>query len=113
MERPFSSRGGRLPEFRVHGDAGMWGEILIDAKWFNFTCSQRIRQAGAQEMFESVGLYFTQEPDGALVIRVVVFNPDWETPLQIARIESRPDSSEDLLTPLGLNLDHIAFSNPK
>lgn len=91
----------------------MWGEILIDAKWFNFTCGQRIRRDGREEVLESVGLYFTQEPDGALVIRVVVFNPDWEAPLQIARIESRPDSSEDLLTPLGFNLDHISLSNPR
>ena len=89
----------------------MWGEILINAKWFSFSCAQRIRRSGVEEMFESVGLYFTQEADGALVIRVVVFNPDWDAPLQIARMESRPDSPEDLLTPLGLNLDHIALKN--
>lgn len=113
MERPVNSGGSRLPEFRVSGDAGKWGQIRIDARWFSFTCEQRIRRAGVEEMCESVGLYCTQELDGALVLRVVVFNPDWDAPLQIARIESRPDDPKELLVPLGFNLDHIALQDFK
>ncbi len=44
--------------------------------------------------------------DGALVLRVVVFNPDWDEPLQIASIKSRLHDQTSL-TGLGCNLDHV------
>jgi len=35
-----------------------------------------------------------EDEDGTLVIRVVVFNPDWDEPLQIANIKSRPQDGD-------------------
>ena len=100
----------RLPPFRVTGDAGKWGKFQIDAGWFSFAVAQKFRQAGAEPegMWESLGVYCTQELDGELVIRVIVFNKDWDSPLQIARIASRPEDGEELLTPIGFNLNHVA-----
>ena len=100
----------RLPPFRVTGDAGKWGKFQIDAGWFSFSVAQKFRQAGAEpeSMWESLGVYCTQELDGELVIRVIVFNKDWDSPLQIARIASRPEDGEELLTPIGFNLNHVA-----
>jgi hypothetical protein len=40
----------------------------------------------------------------------VVFNPDWDEPLQIACMRSRPGDTTGL-TPLGCNLDHVAASD--
>ena len=110
MERPITGASGRLSEFRVSGDAGNWGRIFVESKWVLFTAAQRIRRADKVELHESVGVYCSQETDGALVIRVIIFNPDWDEPMQIARIESRPDSEEELLEPLGFNLDHTMLS---
>ncbi len=108
MNGPTAAKGPKLPEFQVNGDLGKWGQIRIEARWFSLAGAQRIRRGGADQMWNSVGLYCTQEMDGSLVMRVIVFNPDWDTPLQIARIVSRPDDPEELLTPLGFNLDHVA-----
>ncbi|MGB6875384.1 MAG: hypothetical protein WBD87_05065 [Candidatus Acidiferrales bacterium] len=57
-------------------------------------------------MWDSVAIESTAEQDSTLVLRVIVFNPDWDEPLQIASIRSRPQHLESR-TPLGCNLDHV------
>jgi hypothetical protein len=54
-----------------------------------------------------VGVYAQEEEGGSLVVRVLVFNPDWDEALQIACIRSRPGDVAGL-TALGCNLDHVA-----
>ncbi|MFZ3258489.1 MAG: hypothetical protein WBD39_01245 [Candidatus Acidiferrales bacterium] len=58
-------------------------------------------------MWDSVGVYAHEEQDGTLVVRVMVFNPDWDEPLQIACIRSRLGEASTNLTALGCNLDHV------
>lgn len=70
------------------------------------TVAQAVRRNGRQEMWESVGLYAQEEPDGTLAVRVVVFNPDWDEPVQIACIRSRPQD-KDSLVPLACDLNHV------
>lgn len=70
--------------------------------------AQSIRRRGTEEMWDSVAIESMAEPDGTLVLRVIVFNPDWDEPLQIASIRSRPRDL-DSLTPLGCNSDHVVF----
>src|SRR5262249_42947585 len=96
---------------RISGDAGKWGRIFVESKWAFFTAAQKIQRSGAVELHESVGVYCTQEMDGSLVIRVIIFNPDWDEPLQIATIECR--LVEDILAPLGFNLDHTVLKSFK
>lgn len=111
MNTSLDSKHSKLQEFQVNGDAGKWGQFQIQAGWFSLSLAQRARRSGKQEMHESVGVYCTQGLDGSLTIRVIVFNPDWPAPMQIARIVSRPDDPEELLTPIGFNLDHIEFGD--
>jgi hypothetical protein len=80
-------------------------EINADLLWFRI--EQRIRRAGALEMWNSLSVYCEQEASGALLVRVVIFNPDWDGPLQIAAIRSWPNDSKNL-TPVACNLDHVA-----
>ncbi|MGA7174329.1 MAG: hypothetical protein WBG29_13585 [Candidatus Acidiferrales bacterium] len=54
-----------------------------------------------------MGVYAHEEQDGTLVVRVMVFNPDWDEPLQIACIRSRLGEASTNLTALGCNLDHV------
>lgn len=83
-------------------DSGSAGAASISVR-----VSQRIRKSQSTRMWNSVTVYGSQEQDGTLMLRVLVFNPDWDSPLQIACIRSRPEDQE-CLTPLGCNLDHIA-----
>jgi hypothetical protein len=65
--------------------------------------SQRILRNGREEMWDSVRVQAKKELDGTLTIRVVVFNPDWDGPLQVACIQSSP-RDQQCLTPLGCRL---------
>lgn len=58
-------------------------------------------------MWDSVAVEGKEDQDGTLVVRVLVFNPDWDEPLQIASIRSRP-RDPDFLSALGCNLNHVA-----
>jgi hypothetical protein len=80
-------------------------EITAELLWFRV--EQRIFRAGEQEMWNSLSVYCEQESSGALLVRVVVFNPDWDGPLQIAAIRSWPNDPANLVS-LACNLDHIA-----
>ena len=59
-------------------------------------------------MWDSVAVYTQEDADGTLVVRVLVFSPDWDEPLQIARISSRPDDPSMAMGTVGCNLDHVA-----
>ena len=81
-------------------------EINADLLWFRIE-QRSIRRDGAQEMWNSLSVYCGQEPSGALLLRVVVFNPDWDGPLQIAAIRSWPNDPTSLIQ-LASNLDHVS-----
>jgi hypothetical protein len=57
------------------------------------------------QMWDSVSIHADEDADGNLIIQILVFNPDWDEPLRIARICSRPHDM-GCLTALGCNLDH-------
>ena len=100
----FSVKDSR--KFEVHCSAGDAGELRVRTDSVSIKVGQRLRMDGAEEIWHSVGVYAKEEEDGTLVIRVLVFNPDWDEPLQIASIRSRPQDG-DCNTPLGCNLDHV------
>jgi len=92
--------------FRLSCDAGDASQFRADADSVLVTVSQRIRHHDTQGMWDTVVVEGKAERDGTLVVRVLVFNPDWDERLQIACIRSRPDDP-DCLTALNTNLDHI------
>jgi hypothetical protein len=93
--------------FLVDCDAGKAGRFRVntDSAWLKV--GQRVRRHSVQEVFDSVSVECTEEQDGTLVVRVIVFNPDWDEPLQIASMRSRPHDP-DSLSALGCNLNHVA-----
>jgi len=94
--------------FRVDCDAGEAGRFRVDTDSVWVKVGQRIWRHGIEEMCYSIVVEGKKEQGGTLVVRVLVFNPDWDEPLQIACIRSRPHDPE-CLTALGCNLDHVAF----
>ena len=108
MEKIQSSLAPRSPSFRVRCDAANMGQFLAETDSLLVRIGQRIRRRGTQETWDSVAIEGTAQQDGTLVVRIIVFNPDWDEPLQIASIRSRPQDLESL-TPLGCNLDHVAL----
>lgn len=94
--------------FRVSCDAGKAGQFRAETSSLWVTVGQRIRRRDTEETWDSVAIESTIEQDGTLVLRVIVFNPDWDEPLQIASIRSWPHDP-DFLTALGCNLDHVAL----
>jgi hypothetical protein len=108
MDKPHISLGPPSPGFRVSCDAGNTGKFQAETGSLWVRVAQRIRRREIEEMWDSVAIESTAEQDGTLVLRVIVFNPDWDEPLQIAAIRSRPQDLESL-TPLGCNLDHVVL----
>ena len=94
--------------FRVSCDAGNTGKFQTETDSLWVRVAQRIRRRDREEMWDSLGIQSTAEQDGTLVLRVIVFTPDWDEPLQIASIRSRPQDLKSL-TPLGCNLDHVVL----
>ncbi len=93
-------------KFEVHCEAGDAGELRVATDSVSIKVGQRLRRDGDQEIWHSVGVYAQEDEEGNLVVRVVVFNPDWDEPLQIASLKSRPSDSA-CLTALGCSLDHV------
>ena len=96
-------------KFEVRWDAGDAGHLHVRTDSLSVHIGQRVRRNGIEEIWDSVGVYGQEEEDGTLVVRVLVFNPDWDEPLQIACIRSRPGDAASL-TPLGCNLNHVTES---
>jgi hypothetical protein len=99
-----SAKDGR--KFDVECRAGTAGELRVGTDSVCVKVGQRVRMDGAEEIWHSIGVYAKEDESGSLVIRVLVFNPDWDEPLQIASITSRP-GDQSCETSVGCNLDHV------
>ena len=93
-------------KFGVECRAGKEGGLLVGSESICVKVGQRVRIDGAEQIWHSVEVYAQQDDNENLVIRVLVLHPDWDEPLQIANISSRP-SDGDCQTVLGCNLDHV------
>jgi hypothetical protein len=92
--------------FHVSLQAGKLGSCEMNPDVLSVRVAQNVLRANALEMWNSVSVFCEEEPGGALVVRVLVFNPDWDGALQIAEIRSWPRDRSNL-TPLGCNLNHV------
>ncbi len=84
----------------------MQGGLAVGSEFVSVKVGQRVRRDGIEQIWHSVGVLAKEDEEGNLVIRVLVFHPDWEEGLQIATIKSRP-GDRDCQTMLGCNLDHV------
>lgn len=80
-------------------------DVFFPSNGLLIAVGQLIRRDGLQKIWDSILLRCEEESDGTLAIRVMISNPDWDAPLQIACIRSRPHDPESM-TPLACNLDH-------
>ena len=94
-------------QFHVSCKAAEENHFRVGTESVSVTVGQLIQRNGRAEMWDSVGVYAQEDREGTLVVRVMVFNPDWDEPLQIACIRSRPGEASMNLTALGCNLDHV------
>ncbi len=92
--------------FRVRCEAGNENRFCVTTESLTVTVGQRVLREGALEMWDSVSIYATEDQEGNLVVEVLVFNPDWDEPLRIACIRSRPQDAT-CLTAVGCCLDHV------
>jgi len=97
-------------------DFAIWWEALPSKKsgggfsGFSVSVSQRVRRKNKQGMWDSVVIQCEDSPDGELLMRVFVSDPQWEAPIQIAALRSRPDDLSSLIA-MGCNLDHVQAAN--
>jgi len=105
---PRFSWAAREKQFHVSCKASDENQFCVGSESVSVTVGQLIQRHGRTEMWDSVGVYAEADRDGTLVVRVMVFNPDWDGPLQIACIQSRPQDAA-CLSAIGCNLDHITI----
>ncbi len=106
MEKRTLFNSSQDKPFHVRCVAGQEIRFDVGADSLTVTVGQCIRRDGSEEIWDSLGVYAEEGEDGTLVVRVLVFNPDWDESLQIACIRSRP-GDVTTLTALGCNLDHV------
>ena len=92
--------------FRIGCEAGNGNRFHVQTDSVSVTVSQRVLREGVLEMWDSVSVHAKQDIEGVLVVEVLVFNPDWDEPLRIASIWSRPQDAT-CLTAVGCCLDHV------
>jgi hypothetical protein len=97
---------GSSERFRVRCEAGDDNRSRVKTGSLTVTVGQRVLGEGALEMWDSVSIYAKEDQDGNLVVEVLVFNPDWDEPIRIASIRSRPQDAT-CLTAVGCCLDHV------
>ncbi len=97
-------------DFAVRWEALPSNKPAAGLTGFSVAVSQRVRWKNRQQMWESVSIRCDDSPDGGLLVRVLVSDPEWKSPMQIAAIRSRPDDAS-CLTALGCNLDQVGNEN--
>lgn len=108
MEHTIPPDSTRDRPFRVCCVANDQNRFAIESDSLTVTVGQRIRREDHEEMWDSVSIYAKEDVDGTLIVQLLVFNPDWDEPLQIACLRSRP-RDRACLTALGCNLDHVTL----
>lgn len=93
--------------FHVECDAGQRGCLRATTDTLSIDAGQQIRRGEDVETWNAVSIYSKQETDGSLSLRIIVFHPDWEEPIQIACLRSCPQqASSDQASSLECDLEH-------
>ena len=85
-------------EFFLHCDAGSAGLFVAHPDRLSLTVSQRILREGTEQMWDCLLVLCNREVDGTLRTRVLLCNPDWDEPLEIANIQSRPERNPEFVS---------------
>src|SRR5713101_8345320 len=106
MDNIFAPQDNRA--FQVDCSASPVGSFRAGAGSLAVTIGQRMRTPSGEEMWDSVTIQCREE-GSELAVRVLVCNPDWDGPVQIACVRSQPkiDSQVPLVECLRFNLDQV------
>jgi hypothetical protein len=99
-------RGDHRVDFHVDCDAGEGGSLRTTTDCLSIMAGQQIRRGQDVETWSSIAIYSKQEVDGSLSLRIVIFHPDWEEPLQIAYVRSSPQNGSGGSLSLECDLEH-------
>jgi hypothetical protein len=92
--------------FYIHCQADSAGLLKVGTDTVSFTVAQRIVLENKEQLFESVRVRCQKEDDGSLTVQVLVWAPDLDGALQIARLTSWPSDRSSLRAPLLHDLNH-------
>jgi len=104
--QPQYQPGGHGVDFHVDCDAGEGGSLRTTADSLSISAGQQIRRGQHVETWNSVAIHSNHEVDGSLSLRILIFHPDWEKPLQIACLRSRPQDASGQAASLECDLEH-------
>lgn len=107
-EVPYA-RSSSLPMFSARCEVRDTSSSSKNVQNLRLSISQRLRTHNVEQSWDTVIVQCGEESDGTLTVKVIISNPDWDEPLQIANLRSRP-SDLNSLTALGCNLDHKSIA---
>ena len=91
-------------KFQVNCDAGDHGQLRVASESLVVNVGQTIVRDGHTEVWESVIIKCSEEPDGSCTVHVLLCNPDWEEPIQLACLHSYLDTDSPSQVPLFCHL---------
>ena len=87
-------------KFQVNCNAGEHGQLRVASESLVVNVGQTIVRDGRTEIWESVIIKCSEELDGSCTVHVLLCNPDWEEPMQLACLRSYPDTGSPSQVPL-------------
>ena len=91
-------------KFQVNCDAGDHGQLRVASESLVVNVGQRIVRDGRTEIWDSVVVKCSEDQDGSCIVHVLLCNPDWEEPMQLACLRSYPDTGSPSQVPLFCHL---------
>ena len=91
-------------KFQVNCDAGEHGQLRVASKSLVVNVGQTIVRHGRTEIWDSVVVKCSEDQDGSCIVQVLLCNPDWEEPMQLACLHSYPDAGSPSQVPLFCHL---------
>lgn len=77
--------------FHVNCDAGVHGQLRVASETLVVNVGQKIVRDGHTEIWDSVVVKCSEGQDGSCTVNVLLCNPDWEEPMQLACLRSYRD----------------------
>ncbi len=92
--------------FQVGCDAGGAGRFCAGTDSLSVKVGLRVERDGVEEIWDAVVVLCQEESDGILAVRVLLCNLDWDEPLQIACVRSRPGAGAPNIPAWAWNFNH-------
>src|SRR5690349_17764937 len=83
--------------FAVRCDAASAGSFSATSDRLSISVGQQISRGDREQMWDWILIQSSCRSDGSLNTRVLLCNPNWDEPLEIANVESRPDQDVEFM----------------